>query len=189
MKKIVCSKWSKRFLWLIIIPTFLIYEYIVLFIGPGNTYIDDICIVSCLIAMGLIFIRSFLIAWYEEVVEENKITYQGTQGTGMSRAFLKPDILNDINEIVVIDPKNELIDNDKIKDKVYNHPEKAIDEFINIKDKKNFKAMNCSDCQCYLCNNMCGKCYKCYRAGYADENDNDYYVQTNESNCDTFEPY
>lgn len=64
MRKIVCSKWSRRFLWLIIIPTFLIYEYIFLFIGIGNTYIDNACFILCLITMGLTIVRKFVIAYW-----------------------------------------------------------------------------------------------------------------------------
>lgn len=66
MKKVICSKWSKRFLWFIIILTFLMYEYIFLFVGTGNTYIDNVCILVCLTFMGMILVRSFLIEYWTE---------------------------------------------------------------------------------------------------------------------------
>lgn len=63
MKKVICSKWSKRFLWFIIILAFLVFEYIFLFVGTGNTYIDNVCVFVCLIFMGMILVRSFLIEY------------------------------------------------------------------------------------------------------------------------------
>lgn len=66
MKKVICSKWSKRFLWFIIILAFLMFEYIFLFVGTGNTYIDSICVLVCLTFMGMILVRNFLIEYWTE---------------------------------------------------------------------------------------------------------------------------
>ena len=66
MKKVIYSKWSKRFLWFIIILAFLMFEYIFLFVGTGNTYVDSICVLVCLTFMGMILVRNFLIEYWTE---------------------------------------------------------------------------------------------------------------------------
>lgn len=65
MKKLVKSKWSKRFLWLCIFLPFSIWGYILLFIGTANTYIDNVCCAICLISMATLIIRSFIIECWQ----------------------------------------------------------------------------------------------------------------------------
>lgn len=64
MKKIVYSKWSKRFLWFVIISTLLIWNYIFLFVGIGTTHIDNVCMLICLTSIGVLLIRYFLIEYW-----------------------------------------------------------------------------------------------------------------------------
>ena len=64
MKKIVCSKWSKRLLWFVIVSTFLIWTYIFLFVGIGTTHIDNVCMLICLTSIGVMLIRYFLIEYW-----------------------------------------------------------------------------------------------------------------------------
>ena len=64
MKKIVCSKWSKRLLWFVIIATLLISDYIALFVGTGTTYIDNVCVLIWSISMLMMLIRNFLIEYW-----------------------------------------------------------------------------------------------------------------------------
>ena len=64
MKKIVCSKWSKRLLGFNIISTFLIWSYIFLFVGIATTHIDNVCMLICLTSIVMVFIRIFLIEYW-----------------------------------------------------------------------------------------------------------------------------
>lgn len=53
-----------------------------------------------------------------------------------------------------------------------------------MKDKKNFRAMNCDDCQCAVCLGACMACNECYRAEYAEESYEDFYVKdTGQKEC------
>lgn len=65
MKKIVRSKWSKRFLWLCILLPFCVWGYIVLFIGTANTHIDNVCFVVCIASMIIYLVRCAMIEYWE----------------------------------------------------------------------------------------------------------------------------
>jgi len=65
MKKIVNSYWFKKVLRFCIITTFGVWGYIVLFIGIANTYIDNVCLVVCIISMIGWLISSFFIEYWQ----------------------------------------------------------------------------------------------------------------------------
>lgn len=46
-----------------------------------------------------------------------------------------------------------------------------------MKDKQNFRSLNCDGCQCNVCQGSCMNCYTCYRAEYADKSYDDCYVE------------
>lgn len=40
---------------------------------------------------------------------------------------------------------------------------------------KNFRSMDCENCQCNVCLGGCMACYECYRAEFAEEDWEDFY--------------
>lgn len=66
MRKIITSKFSKIILFLCMLINFATWGYIVLFIGTANTYFDNVCLAVCLISMGLIIVRSFIIEYWKD---------------------------------------------------------------------------------------------------------------------------
>jgi len=65
MKKLVHSKWSKRFLLLCILLQFCVCGYIVLFVGEANTYIDNVSFVVLIFSVIIYFVRCFVIEYWE----------------------------------------------------------------------------------------------------------------------------
>ena len=60
IKNIMCSKWTKRVIYALTIFATIAVWYIALFVGHGNTHIDDICFAVSVILIALQVVRSFI---------------------------------------------------------------------------------------------------------------------------------
>ena len=45
LKRLICAAWIKWFLWILRIISVSILWYVILFVGYGNTYLDEVCFV------------------------------------------------------------------------------------------------------------------------------------------------
>lgn len=60
MKAIICSKSTKNIIWILLLLTLGIDWYILLFIGIGNTYIDEACFAFEVLLLILQVVRSVI---------------------------------------------------------------------------------------------------------------------------------
>lgn len=60
MKAIVCSKSTKNIIWILLLLILGIDWYILLFIGIGNTYIDEVCFGFEVLLLILQVVRSVI---------------------------------------------------------------------------------------------------------------------------------
>lgn len=73
IENIVCSVWTKRILCLLMILLQAVHFYVLMFVGHGNTYVDEVCyfstIVCCVIVAACRIVREYLLYKNEKEVD------------------------------------------------------------------------------------------------------------------------